>query len=258
MATLKERALALIPPFLSRRTAGAFSFISRKDVARQLAERIDKPGKINQHTSSLCGPAALLYSTAHSNPLMYAKFVLDLYERGRARLGKLNIKPGTDVRRSTVARGMPALDWMTLASIRDSENWFLDYQKASDKVAGITLPGTLAGWFKKAGYRRVVNDTNLVATKGIGNVSRANQYFHRKYKICAFINANMIQGPKNKKSVFPDHWVVLSTGISVLPESVSFKIFTWGKSDRRVPPMGSKLSKESFLANYYGFVACSL
>ena len=136
MSTLKERALELIPPFLSRRTAGAFSFISRKDVATQLAERIDKPGTINQHMSSLCGPAALLYSTAHSNPVMYARFAIDLYERGRAKLGNLNIKPGSDVRRSSVEPGMPSLDWMMLASIRDSGNWFLDYQKASNMAAG--------------------------------------------------------------------------------------------------------------------------
>ena len=258
MSTLKERALALIPPFLSRRTAGVFFFISRKGLAKQLTERINNPGKINQHASSLCGPAALLYSTAHFNPVMYAKFAIDLYERGRGRLGKLNINPGSDVRRSRVKAGMPSLDWMMLASIRDSKNWVLDYQKASNAFAGITFPGTLAGWFKKAGYRRVINETNLLATKGIGNVSSANQYFYRKYKVCLFINTNMIQKPWGETSAFPDHWVVLASGISVLPKTVSFKIFTWGKPEMRVPSAGRRLPRKSFLGNYYGFVACSL
>jgi hypothetical protein len=258
MPTPEAMALALVTAFRGRRTAGAFSCMSRKDVAEGLEERIKDPGKINQLHSSLCGPAALLYSTAVSSPQKYAQFVIDLYERGRAKLGKLNIRPGSDVRRSALPKGMAPVDWMTLASIRDSQNWFFDYQKASNMVAGITIPGALAGWFKKAGYRHVVNEANMVLTKGLGNVSAANQYFHRKYKVCLLINANMIQGRPDEKSLLPDHWVVLASGISVLPDSVRFTIFTWGNAGWDVPPPGRKLSRESFLDNYYGFVACSL
>jgi hypothetical protein len=54
------------------------------------------------------------------------------------------------------------VDWVALASLRDSTNLFSDYQSHTNAAAGITLPGTLAGWFSASGFSQVENRTNLV------------------------------------------------------------------------------------------------
>ena len=64
-----------------------FPLIRREEIAEQLAERIDKPGKIRQHMYSLCSQTALLNNMAYSDPVTYVRLAIDLYERGRARLG---------------------------------------------------------------------------------------------------------------------------------------------------------------------------
>ena len=46
------------------------------------------------------------------------------------------------------------IDWLTCASLRDSENWFLDFDDTGfmSDIAGITLPSEMEQWFRKAGY----------------------------------------------------------------------------------------------------------
>jgi len=90
-----------------RTWGGAWSKIRRGEVADGLTERIISPHKINQSTASLCGPASLLYSLARSNPVKYAKFGIDLYERGQANLGTLCVKPGSDCRNYRPPGRMP-------------------------------------------------------------------------------------------------------------------------------------------------------
>ena len=62
------------------------------------------------------------------------------------------------------------LDWLTTASLRDSENWFLDYDSVNKETAGMTLPGELADWFRRAGYTEVREDANLKFTKKAGDI----------------------------------------------------------------------------------------
>ena len=259
MSDLKTRAHALIPPFLSRKTAGKFCFIRREDIAEQLAERIDKPGKIGQHTPSLSSRASILNSIAYSDPVAYARFAIDLYEQGRARLRGLDINPNARVRRSCAKPGVPVLDSMTLESLQGSRNWFLVYQRAIKVIPGVTPPIEMLRCFKRAGYRTVINDASLSLTKGTGNLSAANKYFRQRYKVCVLINKNMIEGRLNRISTYPKpwecQWLALSSDIRVLPNSVSFGIIT--KSGRHDHLTAARLSKERFLDNYHGFIACS-
>jgi len=255
MSDLKTRAHALIPPFLSRRAAGMFFAISREDIARQLAERIDTPGKIKQHAPSLCGRTALLYRIAYSNPVMYARFAIDLYERGRAMLEGLNIKPGAHVRRSCAKPGMPALDWMMLESLRGSRNWFLVYQRATRLNPGLTPPIEMLQCFRRAGYRWVFNDTGAFAFRDMSSARSANSFFRRNYRVCLLINSNIIKGQQGQISFSPDQWLVLASEIRMHSNTVSFDVFT--KSGRRDALRVPRLTEENFVANYYGFIACS-
>lgn len=261
MATAKQRAKAKVAAFRSGKGTGMFKHLARKDVADGLEVRIDRPEEVDQGYSSLCGPSALVYQVARDQPDAYAQFGIDLYEKGRAKLGKLHVKPGSDCRNYNLptASGMDAVDWVTLASIRDSENFFLDYQSYTDTGAGITMPGALVDWLKAAGYKDVKEETNVYFCKDQKNAQKASDLYKKGYKVSLFIAAKMIQSKGKKKkfgSVTPDHWVVLESTMKLSAKAVQFKIFTWGEH-RLVPQKGS-LTLDDFLDNYYGYVACKL
>ena len=181
----RHKARELVRKFAAKSAGGVFAHLKRSDIAVGLLKRLDDPGLICQGTSSLCGPAALLFNYASQRPAEYVRFVTLLYELGAASLGNLTAKPGSDLRNygatsaskkignRTVLIDPEPVDWIALASIRDSENWFFDYQSVKDKVAGITMPGTLEDWFKKAGFKKVRNVTNVYFTKDEATAKRA-------------------------------------------------------------------------------------
>lgn len=252
----KDAAIKFVGKFLARKGGGVFTHLSRAVIGRELYDRIENPSLIDQGSSSLCGPASLLYTYAEHRPLAYVRFIINLYENGSATLGKLSVKPGKDLRSYALPRNESAADWIGLASIRDSANWFFDYQSTTDEVAGITMPSTLESWFKRAGYKTVKNDTNVFFTKDRECAEAANKLLAQGYNVALFINADMLSSKtQDSKSVTPNHWVVLHSKIMLSEKSVTFTVFTWGKI-KWVPAGKKDLSLADFLNNFYGYVAC--
>ena len=259
----RQRAEEIVRQFAGRTKPGVFKYILRSAVAKGLLQRVQEPSMIDQAASSLCGPAALLYDLATRDPEGYATYVISLYETGLGVIGKLEVTPGADLKEHDPGNTVEASDWIALASLRDSENYFFDYQEAANEFAGITLPGELEDWFRKTGYTDVVNDARVIVDQEEANIQRADDYFRKGYRVCLFIHSNMLYKSKQSNgSVTPDHWVVLTSSVSVgmtivetVPKrTISFTIYTWGKGRKPVPETGV-LTVDEFLDNYYGFVA---
>jgi hypothetical protein len=250
-------AIDIISRFEASGGQGSWPFISKEDVVRGARERLGDPSKIDQGSSSLCGPTSLLYSVIKKNPEAYASYIMHLYNGGYARIGSLEVKPRSDTRNYKVPRDkIHPVDWMGLASLRDSENLALSYSSVEDEAAGITMPGTLAEWFKKAGFASVRNVTNLLLTKSRSDIEAADSLRQQGYRVCLFINADMLEfTTQNNKSILPDHWVVLSGPVRFIAgDRISLTVFTWGEGLRPVPKAGT-LSVSAFLNNFYGYVA---
>jgi hypothetical protein len=260
---VQQQAEELVQEFAARPGGGVFNRIARSRVADGLLVRVYDPSAINQAASSLCGPAALLFDVATRDPVTYAQYVISLYETGIGHLRQITVKPGSDLKEYDPGQTVEASDWIALASLRDSENYFFDYQDSSDAFAGITLPGELEDWFRKVGYAEVVNDARVIIDEDEENIQRADGYFQKGYRVCLFINSNMLEkSTESTGSVTPDHWVVLTSPVSwgVVPmgaemvKTISIHIYTWGKG-RRLVPLAGFLKLDDFLDNYYGFVA---
>lgn len=239
--------------------------------------RINSPHLINQGRSSLCGPAALLYNIAKKYPLVYAKYILDLYDSGKAKLGSLKIEPGSDNRNYSLpsASGMSQVDWIGLAGLRDSENDFFDYQSYKDQVAGITMPGDLLSWFTKAGFTSGINDTNVMDDEDLSTLLKAHQKKQAGHAVCLFVGADVFLGKTGGRST-ADHWVVLNSPIlidnkpvqalvkkgtkidddkSILSKKLSFNVYTWGNNAYPVNMRLSNLTVKYFLDYFYGYVS---
>jgi hypothetical protein len=282
------RAQRLISDFSAKKEAGVFTKITKAEVVDDLREKSRYPGKITQGATSLCGPAVFLHVIAKKCPAAYARYIIDLYQTGSASIDELKVVAGrgcknysphvTDNkeqnengRYSTIS----AADWIGLASLRDSENSFFNYDHHSDQFGGITLPNHLTSWFRKAGFNSIESRTNLVFDKGLLNLLEANRKFVAGHEVCLFLGARVLMGkPKGKAPA--DHWVVMTSqiymdgdpagahatpkrleelGESVYEMKINFKVFTWGNGSRPVNERNSTLTVTQFLDYYYGYVA---
>ncbi len=249
-------AANMVCDFLRRSGRAYFPRLDRDEVGVGMLMRIANPSLLRQGEASLCGPTALLFSVASDNPVQYARFAIDLYEKGKAKIGRLMIEPGKDVRNYLPPPGaIEPVDWMTMASIRDSENWFFDYDSAEKEFAGMTMPGELAQWFRQAGYSDVREETNVYFTKGTATLDGASTLFAKGYRVVLFIAMQMLEAKnQTKSSTVPDHWIVLRSRIDHAGGNVKLKVFTWGQGEFAIPE-GAPLSVDDFSKNFYGYVA---
>lgn len=208
------KAKQLFQGFVARTGEGAFRHVKRTKFIEELRQRLEDPDIIDQNPTSLCGPASLLRAVLMDNAEMYTRYAIDLFEKGEATLGRIKVKPGVDCRAANpeaVSKGskpMAGIDWMTLASLRDSENDVLDYDDLDDEAAGITMPEDLADWFEKVGYEDVRNVTSVLLTEGLTELTEALNLARSGMRVCLLIEADMIQ-KKRVDDFFANHWVML-------------------------------------------------
>lgn len=276
MASIDD-ARTLINEFEARTKNGVWSGVTKADVVAGLRDRLNNPNHVSSRKLNLCGPAAFVRNLVMDDPVNYVKIVVGLFEDGRAYIGSKTVTPGKDLLKYTPPTKVEAdtthnlgeafnrADWIILASLRDSDNSFLDFQSVNDSAAGITMPHTMVKWFKEMGYTDIKNETNILFRKDLANAKEATRLYSNNYKVCLFISADMLSTKEQSNwSATPDHWVVLAsaikftgTGLESDPAAgVDFKVFTWGKVQNVPVDTTKPLSIADFLPNYYGYVAC--
>ena len=241
----------ILASFASGPVRGAIRNISRDKVLKGIKDRLADPSLINQGNTWLCGPASFMYCLLRDSPEAYVTYVTQLYLKGNGRIRSLEVKPSADCLAANPT-GIDPVDWVALASLRDSENTFFDYQSSSNMVGGITTPSALAGWFERAGYRQVTNETNAFITKGADSLKTALGLVAQHRRVCLMINARMIYADGGASGFFstPTHWVVLEGGRGIHGGQADLDIWTWGKSTSH----GFRRT-DRVLTNHYGYVS---
>lgn len=271
----------MIREFEKRDGDAAFNNIKRTEVAEQLRDRIAKPSRIDQGASALCGPAVFIYSLAKRKPKQYAQYVIDLYEKGEASIGRLQVKPGGDCKKFNpkplqgTSNEIAEADWIALAGLRDSENSFFDFDDADDQFAGITMPGEIAKWFAFSDFLAIRQNTNIVFDESLYTLMQAHKQYIMGACVCLFVGANVLQGISGGRSP-ADHWVILNSPIHIggkpvnslvsrgkkvnqdktlLSEKIQFSIYTWATDSYPINRHDPNLTVGKFLDYFYGYVA---
>ena len=255
----QKMAAELVCKFMQRSGNSHWPKLDRDQVGASLLMRIANPSTIDQNNASLCGPAAVMFGFAADQPVAYAKFAIELFEKGKAPLGRHNtisshpflryVNPGTNIDQA---------DWMTLGSLRSSENWLVDYWSTDQEVGGITTAWELARWLGDAGYSDVREETNAVRDKGESNLREASRLYEAGYRTILFIDSGMLKAETQSEDsgILDRHWVVLRSKVQIANGSVSLTVYTWGDGERTIPRMSSiPLALGDFLQNYHGYVA---
>ncbi len=259
-------ATALVDTFAAASGAGVWPGLSRTTLAAELKARLGAPNSVDQAQTPLCGGASFTRALIIDKHDDYAKAAIDLFNTGEATIGTLKIKPGATVRTSAPQNGTSQADWIMLASIRDSGNlvlsaggWF------GGGAAGITVPGTLAGWFTAAGFSTVINKADVLQTVPAVRAMQivtANAYRAGGYHVVMFIDADVMDTDDQDDwtSLYPDHWVTLTTSVTdggtlAYDDPISMSVFSWG-AIYPIPEVATKpLQKRDFLSKFYGFIA---
>src|SRR5262249_27448115 len=83
----------LVDYWVGKATGAKWPTLDKAKVLNGLKDRIDKPDRIYQHKTSLCGVASFVRELAWDDPVQYGRFGALLYEGGWATLGKGPVHP---------------------------------------------------------------------------------------------------------------------------------------------------------------------
>ncbi|MBC8948508.1 hypothetical protein [Xenorhabdus sp. TS4] len=222
----------------------------KSKIESEIQDRIAKKTYPRQGWASLCGPAAFFYCLQKDRPDIYEQSARELWKYGKTKIGRLEIKPGDGCRHpsgSFYNNGAPTisgLDWITLASLRDSENAIFSYNQVEAETAGVTMWGKLTEWFEKAGYEKIFDNISIFSHSNINDIITLNDYIRKEYIVVSLISVGMLNGSAGETSG-KNHWIVWegevsSKGKSINLDSeneiVNLNMFTWGGISERVKP----------------------
>ena len=237
----------------------------KKKIESQLASRINYSSYPNQGWTSLCGPASFFYCLQMDRPDVYKQAVNELWLHGKTKIGILDISPGDGCRHPKGAfyddygrEAVSGLDWITLASLRDSENSIMSYDEVADQVAGITMWGKLTEWFEKAGYEKIFDNISL-SHANVNDIISLNNYISSGHKVVSLISAGMLSdfpGDSSSKNhcIVWDSQVRYNDGRSIsvktsVLDKVDLTLFSWGKVKSQLK---NNVSLDVFMKHTFG------
>ncbi len=275
--------------------------VSQELVARIDDEDLGENGKIN-----LCGPAAFMHVYGQRDPMGYVEYTLGLYTHGRGLIGRsgdddsiggLVIEPDRDIKETrmygseakprttppTPANprefqtqwGLGAVDFITMASLRDDQNLLLDFDSPDDALAGINFPEEVSSWLNATGLYSTVSSEGNWFRNGTFDHAEGLDPDPAQRDILLLIQTwamnpvfwispgNLTVNLADANSIaatgtslleaFPNHFVVLTSAITELPNGlVDLEFWTWGEVRHY------QITKAVFEANYYGAIVAEL
>jgi Uncharacterized conserved protein len=230
-------------------SAKAWPKLDRTLVMSRLKTLRQNANEFDQGCVGLCTAAAFYHHITQKEPLQFQLFGQELYEDGFSYLGKLTVSPGNDLRntdynalKSKYPNLPPQADWMLMSSLRDSENWFYDFEGAPDEETAMsTSAKEMSNWYEKTGFYSKVeynDDTSLDSIKAIEK--KANNH------IALWISVKLlgVQGGT--------HMVTLESPIQIdeVNKKVNFTCWTWGEKNLRKV----ETTIDSLKDNYFGVI----
>lgn len=245
-------AIKRLTTFGNSTANGAWNNLPRADVVTRTIELLKNPDALDQGSNSLCGPAAFFNTWIQDDPKAFAGFTMQMYNSGAAAIGGLHIFAGEDLRhqnymniKTKLGGTIPSTDWMVMSAIRDSENFFFDYEgtPAEDWQGGTTM-GEIVSWLESIGLYANVKTTD---EQTLSAAMALNPTVNRR--VILFVDSE-ITGPQQPISGKKDHFLALRKPLTVNPDgTLSFTFWTWGDAERT-----RQIAAADFLPLYFGAI----
>lgn len=206
----------------------------------------------DQGALGLCTAAAFFHHILQRRGPEFQVLASSLYGSGIGFLGKMRVAPGSDLRNadySALALKTPNMppqaDWMVMSALRDSENWFFDFEGAADESTAMsTSAKELSGWYRDTGFYTSVtfdHEAGLAEIKAIKKTP--------KNHIAIWIEASLLIDASKAT-----HMITIESPLVIDEpgDKITFDYWTWGQP---VKTMSAKLS--TFKAAYLGVITAS-
>ncbi len=189
-----------------------------------LLDRVNDPHQIDQSGTNTCGPATYWYALAYYRPDLYVSTMIELYEKGNARLGKMNIQPSEEVFGSWKPNNyqqVALVDWIAFVSLKNTTS--RAYNERFMAVEGITRSGEIKKWLNNTGWSVQANTADI-GLEGLSDLKAASLAFSKQMVVFLFVRSKGI----NKGSGFKlwkkaDHWICLTSTIKVRGANTSWQ-----------------------------------
>ncbi|KAK7178588.1 hypothetical protein DPSP01_012763 [Paraphaeosphaeria sporulosa] len=229
----------------------AWPHLDPDTVLGRIKELCDKPWSFDQASFGFCDPAAFYYSILQHHKDDFVSFANALYGGGIGFLGDLKVAPDSDLRNADYAvitaktppnRKPPSqAEWMLMCSIRDSENWFIDFEgdegEVLRQVAARTTVKEMSGWFNRTGWytTEYKNDPSLTNLKALPTDPDVLALLGIQVQL---LKNDYPQMAGDKEG----HAIVLRSQIDVneATDKASFRYWTWGFPELDSKPVTAK------------------
>jgi hypothetical protein len=254
-----------------------FRFFSRETVKSEIEVRISNPELINQSSTSLCGMVCVFYFLAKYAKEDYRKVSLKLHQTGIAKYNDYTIKPDEELYKMNPdsdlkypgfrkynngnpivpPRLMPLIDWVTMASTRNTES-FLGYTgKDGQDFSAINYPSILKKLMKDfLKYEDVIDYTDFGINPGGGEMLQylidMQKAYQEGYKIAILIDSDMLY---DKPTYFANfdrwHWIIYEGDIYIdeSAQTYNFSYVCWGEKKLK-----RAFKRFNFNSNFYGYI----
>lgn len=227
----------------------AWKKLDHRQVTTRLMDLRNNANLFNQGGIGLCTAAAFYHNIIQKNPIGFGLFAKQLHAEGMGYLNKLKIAPGDSILNvdyNILAKNYgnmpPQADWMLMAALRDSQNWFLNFDGAPDEnVAFNTSASELSEWYNGTGFYSTVvfsNDTDLDEIKKV--IKSGNNH------VALWIKISMLGDPRPST-----HIITLESPLIIneAANSVTFDYWTWGQ-----PVKSLQTTLDNFKSSYLGAI----
>lgn len=248
---------------------------SKEKIEQSLASRL-KEKNPDQSGTWLCGPAAYFFCLLNSRPDIYKTIVKKLWETGNVKVGSLEITPKINGARLVsnfyYENGnprIPPIDWITLASLRDSENKVLPVKSYDSAIidgslggwAGITMASDMKSWLQNTGFTVIEEYSNMTGAN-YGIIYEINKHAGHDNYIISLTSSDILEGSNSAR--VPNHWIVWTdklrtkdgvpfSGSSLLTlKNLKLCLFSWGEVGYKLKPSVDVLSFSRTI--YHAFV----
>jgi hypothetical protein len=192
--------------------------VKRGKLSNQLFERINGITVPHQRNSSLCGPAAFIFCLLTDRPDLYAQFVIDLWETGKAKLGNFAVEPSYALRKNMAKALNPKdgnleeVDWISLGGLRGYDGVF---SEPTNGTAGATHAMTMRIWFKAVGSTPIYDNTTVIGRANWNDLLKISCHVTSAW-VVMLVNGSILQQMGTRGgSLFADHWIVANSAIMI-------------------------------------------
>ena len=253
-----EDPASMVDGFAAKSGAGAWPNLSRSAVADDLRAKLAAPETVNQGSTPMCGPAAILFALIDRDPASYVRMATELYETGRMTMRSKTLQCSADVKQTSPGGGTSPADWMMMAAMRDEANAVFDIEQddgwlGRNLAQGISTPWEMKGWADQILRLRDIGYESCYFTGEEDALLKGRDRYDRGGVAFLMIDSAMARNQSATVAI-PNHWVVYRGNLKIdrrgffQGDKYNFRIWTWGRFE------GVSQGESHFEDNMWGVV----